>query len=154
MTRSHGFVERTVRSGHDQSPGELSMKHLSMICRAAPLALLLIAACAPALQPVAAPAPVSAPAALTAEDEAMLDALLKVHFGDRPVDPAARETFRRLMAVAIATPAPPTGTSTPPRPSPEVERALRELQASAGTVEDMQRILRQYVAETQESRQP
>lgn len=134
------------------------MMHLSMICRAAPLALVLMAACEPArtLHPATTPAPVYAPAvALTPADEAMLDAMLKVHFGDRPVAPEARERFRRLMAVALATPA-PAASSTPPRPSREVERALRELQASAGTTEDMQRILRRYVAETQaaEPRQP
>ncbi|MBB4639275.1 hypothetical protein [Longimicrobium terrae] len=127
------------------------MIHLSMMCRAAPLALLLMAGCEPArtLQPAASPVPA---VTLSAGDEEMLERLLLLQSGGRPVDPKVRSTYRQLLAVALANPRPPVLTGSATTPSPAAERALRELQTSPGTTADMQRILLQYMADERAAR--
>lgn len=123
------------------------MKRLLMPSAAA---LALLAACEPArvMQP-AAPAPVTA---LAPEHEAMLERLLQAHAGGREVDAETRKTFRHLLAVALSHQSAPGTSAAPPAPSPEVVRALRELQASPRDTESMQRILLQLVAEQQARR--
>lgn len=131
-------------------PGNDSM-NFAIFRRAAPLAVALLAACQPAR--AVQPAPV---ASAQERREATLDALLRAQFGDRPVDPAYRGTLLRMLTLAQSTAAATPGTAQPATASPQLERALREVQASGGDTEAMQRILQRYIAETQagEPRQP
>lgn len=108
--------------------------------------VLLLGACEPArtVQPSASPNP--APT-LSPREEEMLERLLLLQSDGRPVDPEIRNTYRQLLAVALANPRPPVLTGSATAPSAAAERALRELQTGPGTTKDIERILLQYMAD-------
>lgn len=128
------------------------MKH--RICRAAlAAAIVLLAACEPALspEPQLAPQPASEEASFLGTN-AEIDRLLQALRPGQPVDPAARETLRRLFATLEAMSAPAaewTGSSTP---APVMEQALREITAANGDQATVIRVLKRLAAEREAER--
>jgi hypothetical protein len=116
-------------------------------------AVVLLAACEPALspEPQLAPQPAPTQASFLGTD-AEIDRVLQMLRPGQPMDPAARETLRRLFATLEAMPAPAaewTGASTP---APVMEKALREIVAADGDQATVIRVLKRLAAEREAER--
>lgn len=106
-------------------------------------AVVLLAACEPAL----APEPVSARTLMLASD-ADIDAVLQALHPGQPIHPGDWEALRQLAAVMNRMTAPPlVESSSPPVVPPAIERALRDVAAARGDADNITRILQRLVAE-------
>lgn len=121
------------------------MKH--WICQVALAATVaVLAACEPALSPEPQLTPQPAQAS-PLDGSAEIDMVLQMLRPGQHVDPAARETLRRLLATLDAMPEPAaewTGSSTP---ALVMEQALREIAAANGDQATVIRVLKRLAAE-------
>jgi hypothetical protein len=114
-------------------------------------AVFLLAACEPSVAPEPRLEPVATRQIWLLEDGAIDQVLRALHPG-QPVDPAQRETIRRLALMMARTPAPPAGSTTPPEPSPAMQQALREIGAAEGDIATIMQILQRVSAESANGR--
>jgi hypothetical protein len=126
------------------------MRHpISRILRGS--AVLLLSACEPAVTPEPQVEPLSSRQVWLLEDGAIDRVLQALHPG-QPVDPAQRETIRRLALMMSRMPSPPAGTSTLAEPSPAMRKALQEIDAADGDIATIRQILQRLSAESAQER--
>ncbi|HEX6036926.1 hypothetical protein [Longimicrobium sp.] len=110
-------------------------------------AVVLLAACEPAVAPEPRLAPEPARTAFLGTDAEIDEALRMLHPG-QPIHPGDREALRQLVAVMNRmTAAPLPETSSPPVVPASIERALRDLSEADGDADAITRILQRLVAE-------
>ena len=123
------------------------MKH--RICKVAlATAVVLLAACEPALSPEPQRVPQPEPGyTAVLGTSAEIDRVLQMLRPGEPVDPAARETLRRLFATLAAMPAPSADWAARATPAPVMEQALREITAANGDQATVIRVLKRLATE-------